>query len=450
MTFARPALLAAATGAALAVGLAAGAAPAGASLTFVKDHDVWLAHDDGSGAVRVTTDGTAENPWQSPSQADDGTIVAARKLPRSGPLFVLRQNGELVRRIDLPAVQFGPFDPAVSPDGTLVAYGHSFARYVNGWLETGSDIRYARTDGTGGTESWPGVATNASTPSWIDARHVLAARGTVAYDQRPDESPTQWWSDYDHQGTFDHGEDLSDGEVAGGRIVVVRGTGTPNTLQVYRVAGRLGTPTPTCTIHDPADGPLGRAYKDPTLSADGRRIWWQEGDGIWTATTPAGDGCEGWDVRRIVDGASEPDWSPAAVSPGPRGGGGTGDGTGGGTGDGAGAGGGTGRPAPGAGGAPATGAPAARAALKGRVTTAALRRGLVLSVRTTKAGTVRTTATTGARTIARRSTKVRRAGTTTVRLPRLRASVARRLRGTAVRITVRGAGVSTTLRATVR
>lgn len=288
---ARTALLAGATA---AIGLpAVAASPAAASLVFVKDHDVWLANDDGSGQYRVTTDGTPQNPWQSPSQADDGTIVAARQLPRSGPLFVLRQNGDVVRQIPLPSMQFGPFDPAVSPDGRTVAYTHGFSRYVNGWLETGTDIRYARTDGSGGTENWPGVSTGATTPSWIDSNMTFVGRGSLAYDQRPGQAPTQWWSDYDHYGTFGQGEDLSDGEVAGQRVVMVRGMNVPNTLQLYRVSGRLGTPVPTCTVSDPADGPLGRKYADPTLSSDGRRIFWQEGDGIWTATTPAGEGCDG-------------------------------------------------------------------------------------------------------------------------------------------------------------
>src|SRR5687767_8651781 len=46
------------------------------SLTFIKDHNVWLANPDGSGQHQVTLDGTASAPYESPSQADDGTIVA--------------------------------------------------------------------------------------------------------------------------------------------------------------------------------------------------------------------------------------------------------------------------------------------------------------------------------------------------------------------------------------
>jgi hypothetical protein len=56
------------------------------SLVFIKDHDVWLSQPDGSGQYRVTTDGTADNPYASPSQADDGTIVAMRAKPNGAPM----------------------------------------------------------------------------------------------------------------------------------------------------------------------------------------------------------------------------------------------------------------------------------------------------------------------------------------------------------------------------
>ena len=45
------------------------------SIVYVKDANVWLANADGSGTYQVTTDGTAEHPYRSPSQADDGTIA---------------------------------------------------------------------------------------------------------------------------------------------------------------------------------------------------------------------------------------------------------------------------------------------------------------------------------------------------------------------------------------
>jgi hypothetical protein len=66
--------------------LAATAATASASsIVYVKAGDVWLSSPDGAKSYRVTYDGG----YQSPSQADDGTIVAWRakrfvRMDRSG------------------------------------------------------------------------------------------------------------------------------------------------------------------------------------------------------------------------------------------------------------------------------------------------------------------------------------------------------------------------------
>ena len=58
------------------------AAPAlGDSLVFVRGANVWLSNPDGSGEYQVTFDGSSAAPYESPSQSDDGTIVAIRETP---------------------------------------------------------------------------------------------------------------------------------------------------------------------------------------------------------------------------------------------------------------------------------------------------------------------------------------------------------------------------------
>src|SRR6185436_12809157 len=74
---------------ALLLALAAAAPAAADSIVYVKDANVWSARPDGSDQHRLTSDGTAQDPYSSPSQADDGTIVAVRgsrftKLDRQG------------------------------------------------------------------------------------------------------------------------------------------------------------------------------------------------------------------------------------------------------------------------------------------------------------------------------------------------------------------------------
>jgi len=98
------------------------AAPAAAdSIVYTKDTNVWVARPDGSEARQVTQDGG----YQSPSQADDGTIVAARgdklyKLDRQGRQLAVFGSVLTGKPGSIGAV--GPFDARISPDGTTVAY----------------------------------------------------------------------------------------------------------------------------------------------------------------------------------------------------------------------------------------------------------------------------------------------------------------------------------------
>jgi hypothetical protein len=298
--------------------LGASGTAAADSLVFIKEDNVWLSKPDGSGQYQVTLDGTAENPYQSPSQADDGTIVVARKLPNGGPLYRLKQNGEVIGAIPIGAVIAGPFNPQVSPDGATVAFEQVFSRNVNGYFETSSDVRFTRTDGST-PNGFGEVGRGAGAPSWIDSGRAFVGMNQVATTVVPGQAPVEWWSDYDHQPKwFSNGETVEDGEVApNGNIAVVRGEHDDNTIQLYKSAGSFTSlPTPTCTLSEPSAGPAGKKFADPTFSPTGDAIAWQEGNGVWAEGLPAN--CADGQPHLLIAGASEPDWGPAAVNPGPR------------------------------------------------------------------------------------------------------------------------------------
>ena len=67
------------------------------SIVYVKDANVWLA-DAGGSQYQVTTDGTAEHPYRSPSQADDGTIAASTATRSSGCARTARCSTGWTRR----------------------------------------------------------------------------------------------------------------------------------------------------------------------------------------------------------------------------------------------------------------------------------------------------------------------------------------------------------------
>lgn len=310
----RRALAAACGVAALTLGaLAAAPAAQADSLVFVKESNVWLANPDGSGQYQVTTDGTADNPYQSPSQADDGTIVAVRAKPNLGPLIRMRQNGSVINQIPAKVMQYGPFDPAISPDGRRVAYVEVYTNTH----ETSSATWITNVDGptAPGVYGSPGPGTGA--PSWIDSDRIFVGTYTRALTMVPGQDETDWWNDWDHSDLLGASEDLDDGEVAAnGNVAFVRGDREGNTIQLYRSSGLGSAPTPTCTLSNPSPGPLGARFVDPTFSPSGDAIAWQEGDGIWTTALPA-TGCAGA-PKLTIAGASEPDWGPAAINPGPR------------------------------------------------------------------------------------------------------------------------------------
>ncbi len=375
------------------VSLLVAAAPAVAdSLVFVKDNNVWLANPDGSGQYQVTSDGTADNPYISPSQADDGTIVAGRHKPAGGPLYRMRQNGEVINTIPVGGMLAGPFAPQVSPDGKLVAFEHVFSRYVNGYLETSSDVRFTRADGS--TPDGIGeVGRGAGAPSWIDSGRAFVGINSTATTVLPGAEPVQWWSDYDHQPQyFSSGMSVEDGEVApNGDIVVVRGEQSFGTIQLYHSNGGYTTlPTPTCTLSEPSPGPAGQEFVDPTFSPSGDVLAWQEGNGVWEMDL--GSNCGEGHPHLVIPDAREPDWGPAAVNPPPRGGSGSKPGQ------------------KGSGGRLAASVVGAKLAI-------ALRKGLKVRFRAPGPGSVTVRATAAGKPVATGAKKLKKAGAATVVLP---------------------------------
>lgn len=105
--------------------LLATACPAAAdSVVFSRDNNIWLSNSDGSGQYQVTLDGTPSSPYSSPSQADDGTIVALRTPPggRAQIWRMTQSGGSSIRRSTRPR-QAPVRSMLASRRGNLVATG---------------------------------------------------------------------------------------------------------------------------------------------------------------------------------------------------------------------------------------------------------------------------------------------------------------------------------------
>lgn len=297
------------------------------SIVFLKDYNVWLAAPDGSKLTQVTTDGSYERPYLSPSQADDGTIAVSKGTE----IVRMRQNGEVINRLDPPPltdsvshpVDGTPVDVAISPDGTKIAW--SFVNYscpVGASCGARAVTGYTAADHLTPPEQLSG-ALYTSNPSWAGNTRTLTSAGyghqINTHDLGPGTTDVHWFDDEDILPNASS-TDLSDAELTrqGDKIAVVRGYGDDTRLLTLRTNGAPpALPSPVCIT-----GP-DKKIQGPSWSPDGSALAVGDSDGITVLrNVPVDDAqCEAMQVGTLVPGGSEPDWGPAEVNPQPRSGG---------------------------------------------------------------------------------------------------------------------------------
>jgi hypothetical protein len=312
---------------ALAVSAAVLAAPAAASadsIVFLKDHNVWLVAPDGSKLTQVTTDGTSEHPYLSPSQADDGTIAVSKgtKIVR------MRQNGEIINELD-PAPLIDsvshpldgvPVDVAISPDGTKIAY--TFASYtcpVGASCGARSATGYTAADRVTPPEQLSGNLYTRN-PSWVSNTRTLSSAGYLhqvnTHDLGPGTTDVHWFDDQDLVGQG-NSTDLDDAEInrQGDLLAVLRGYGADTRVLTVKTNGAPPA-LPSLMCLTGADEKL----SSPSWAPDGRRLVLADTFGLEISSAhPAADAdCPNWSFKELVAGGSEPDWGPADVNPQPR------------------------------------------------------------------------------------------------------------------------------------
>jgi WD40-like Beta Propeller Repeat len=316
---------------AVLAGLAAAPATAAAdSILYMRDGDIYLTTPDGGRTARVTTSGG----YASATQADDGRIVALK----GARFHLLNRYGDVLADFSPVApgtagtiTMNGPFDPAISPDGTKVAYGF-YVQYRSGDPNCGrpggcqvgqlyAGTGYSRSDAA---VEWGEAGFRPEfgwmDPSWIDGTRTLISGPSSAFvteaaiDGAGSAGNAMEWFSEDGLGN------LYDGEVNRQVTAAAFVANTANDmLLVYRLPAAPAERTaPEGCLSAPTE--VGR-WSSPSWSPDGERLAFAGPQGLYVASFPGiADGCpapENVSVTVITDQAAAPDWGPAGL-PGPR------------------------------------------------------------------------------------------------------------------------------------
>jgi WD40 repeat protein len=333
-------------GAAAVIALAVAAPAASAdSIAYVKDGDIYLSTSDGSRQYRVTTTGG----YSDVSQADDGTMIGLYGVR----LHRLSRQGRVLADFDTPVSDtrpapaktfYGPYDPAISPDGQRVAYTYYYMTQsqsptcfpptcVTTINEGGTGYSWADRQ-TGWDDPALGKHSGWRNPSWVDGDTVMISDPTHAFnydvildtisDGDSGNLVHGWFSD-----TAENNPHVSGGDISRDRKKLAFVTGeNDKTLTLY------GVPTFPTTFQDgdaPVStrplicyrysGPAGGSFSTPTFAPDGNRVAWGESDGIKVVTVPSFEGgCTTTgaspNAAMLIPGGKQPDWGPADVPTG--------------------------------------------------------------------------------------------------------------------------------------
>jgi hypothetical protein len=435
------------------------AAPAASadSIAYVSGGDVWLSTGDGARQYRVTATGG----YSDVSQADDGTMIALKGVR----LNKLSRDGLLLADFDTPVSDtrpapsktfYGPFDPAISPDGTKVAYTYYYMTQsqnpgcfpptcVVAINEAGTGYSYSDRQ-TSWDEPGLGYHSGWRHPAWVDDDMTMLSNPShipnrdIILDRISDggnghgNMVMNWTSDL-----ADGNAHVSGGDITRDKRKLAFQTGeNDSTLTVYYVprfpaAWKDGDPdTDQIHICYRYSGAPGGAFGVPSFSPDGGAIAYHAADGIHVAAVPsfAGD-CtlEGATPSPpvVIPNGTEPDWGPADVPPA-RQQGGSGSGSGG------------------------QGSTMA-IAVSGKKLKTALRKGLKVSVTVPSAGKLSATATKKGKTVAKAAKKSVKAGKQSLTLKFTKAARRSLARSRSVKLTIKvtfapkGGAAKTTSRA---
>jgi hypothetical protein len=311
------------------------------TIVYVRGDDVWIARPDGADARRLTSDGTADEPYSSPSEDDAGHVVAIHGNGSDSTLVRMDQHGRVLQSFVPPVPSLSIGSAAVSPDGDTIAYGALFshADCSTGSCHTDFDHQLHFTAATSATARY-GTIEDVTHASWMtDRRLVLetSAGNVVGIDDVGDPETT-WFEDCTSgvdgcdDTTVDHytPTEARAGDRYASAMEVLPWSGDPAQYLLVLQTHDATTGTPPaapgsvgCTLQGPPltttfPGPDEMAVYDPSWSPDGKAlvVAFQDPETGWSVyrvEVPDLADCTTVTGGLLLEGASQPAWSSAEL-----------------------------------------------------------------------------------------------------------------------------------------
>ena len=300
------------------------------SIVYVKGNAIWASSPDGKRQVQLA----ANRRFASPSQADDGTIVA---LGDDNHLYRFSRGGKPIGKPVLTWLGLnggsgfaGPYRPRVSPDGTKVAF--TFMRSQGLDPVTGTSRVEGGTSYTYVDRMTPpgrlGVVKGWDNPAWIDNRHTMTFKpgadsfeglvnvavhelGHAVATATDDMHHAYTWFDDPNAPTMVFGDITRSGDKL---AVGEDGFAATRTIRFYSVAARPpfkeDAPVYRCRL----ESPKGAGYESVSWSPDGTSLAYQTGGSIYVVRVGSiANGCTLGRPRLLVAGGTSPSWGKADV-----------------------------------------------------------------------------------------------------------------------------------------
>jgi hypothetical protein len=287
---------------AMAIAALALSAPAADAtvLTWIESENVWIANPDGSGKRQLTTAGTGDSPYRSPTSDDSGVVVAAR----GQEYFRLDQTGKVLNANLAPMgpCNFGkPFPAPIRVDATgeWVSYGYicnsGYPSFSNNFEVAISPA--ANAYATGNQIEWDAWFQ----PTWYGKRLVVSDSQKIFIQPAASDPPAPAAPSFGYAWIAAPGISLARAVVnrAGNAVLMQGHTDDGNGgITDHLIWGRLPAGVPDSTDGTPAEVadscavPVQGTPIFSDFSPDGTLITWSDAGGVKVSPTPTYNGTD--------------------------------------------------------------------------------------------------------------------------------------------------------------